>query len=91
MSMKFMDMTRMMDEFTPMGDKRTFDIEFVKLDVARKTGGELVTLRGVRKMGSVFNQKSKQMINVLAPGAGGHPQPVHLRLITKFNDERIYY
>jgi len=89
--MKFMDMTRLMDDVSPQGDRRCFDIEFVKLDVARKTGGEIVVLKGVRKMGSVFNQKARQMINVLAPGAGGHPQPVHLRLIIKFNNEQVYY
>ena len=85
------DALQMMENFDENGDKVTFNIEYVTFDVERKTGGELKSLKGVRKVGSRFNQKRSQMINVQAPGNSRHPYPVHIRLILKVNGEKIHW
>lgn len=72
----------MLDDVDEHGDKRVFGIQYVTFDKGRKAGGEIRTLKGVQKLGSGFNQKARQMINVRAPGNTSHPYPIHIRLIT---------
>lgn len=85
------DALRLIDSFDEIGGRRTFDVQYVRADRQRRTGGQLVELKGVRKIGSQFNQSGKQMINVQAPGNTGHPYPIHIRLITAINGEKVYW
>jgi hypothetical protein len=83
------DALQMMENVNAFGDKVTFDLDYVTFDFQRKQGGEVKSLKGVRKIGSRFHQKANQMINVQAPGNSRHPYPVHIRLILKVNGEKI--
>ncbi len=85
------DVLQAMDSYTETGDKVCFDLEYVSFDRTRRKGGDLVSLTGVQKVGSTFNQRDRQMINVKVPGSSHHPFPIHIRLITKFNGEKVYW
>lgn len=85
------DALQEMNQEDRFGNRRTFDIEYVTADRKRKTGGEIRSISGVRKVGSTFNQKENQMINVQVPGNTRHPYPVHIRLILKYNGNPIYW
>lgn len=85
------DALQTMDDFTPEGDKVTFSVKYVTFDRTRKTGGDIKELTGVRKIGSAFHQKNRQMINVQAPGNSRHPYPIHIRLILEFNGEKVHW
>jgi len=86
------DALQMMEESDGItGDRQTFDVEFITCNREKKTGGEIIRLKGVRKVGSRFHQKKLQMINVQAPGSSYHPFPIHIRLILRVNNEKIYW
>lgn len=61
-----------------------FDIEFTTLDVKRRTGGELRSLRGCYISGSNHDEFSNGTVTVVSPDYA-HPVSVHLRLIHKLN------
>ncbi len=65
-----------------------FDIEFVTLDVKRKTGGTLKVLNNCRVASSSHNPFEHGTINVLAAGQT-HENTIHIKLIMKLNGEFV--
>lgn len=84
-----------------------FNLEFVKADRRRGTGGQLVKVSGWQKVLAPLPEKAEAPTarkahharGVYRPGKtiliynpqhrGGHPTPVHLRLMQFFNGKRI--
>ena len=79
------------DALTVMQDKSLpFQIKWVALDVARKTGGEILELTNAVKVGSKrVDMKANDLINIKQLGNTNHPHYVHIHLIIEFNHQTI--
>lgn len=73
------------DEFKP------FDIEFIAFDRSRKTGGEIREYKKVIRCGQDHDMQRLQTIGIKPYDGTGHPIPVHIRLITRFNNLEVIY
>lgn len=69
--------------------KEPFSIEFITCDRVRKTGGKLMKLRNMVSSGANHNEIAHGTITIKSAFGDGHPIPVHIRLITKFNEEFV--
>lgn len=69
--------------------EKPFSIDFVTLDRARNTGGRLKRMEGMIHSGSSHDTKDQGTISIKKKDGSGHPIPVHINLILKFNQEPI--
>jgi len=69
--------------------EKPFSIDFVTLDKARKTGGRLKRMEGMIYAGASHDSKHQGTISIKSKDGSGHPIPVHINLILKFNQEPI--
>ncbi len=84
-----------------------FDIEFVKADRKKKTGGEIVALEKV-VLSKNQDKESPEAKSASEPGhkspnhwqnstrnlkilSSNHIRKVHIRLITKFNGQKVFW
>lgn len=68
---------------------RRFSIDFITLDVNRKQGGRLKTLRNCMVTKANHDEKLHGTITVLEDKKNAHPIPVHIRLIQRLNNEFV--
>jgi len=85
------DALRLMDEKERGGMPLAFDLKFVSFNKAKQTGGEMMELKGVVKCGAKFSLDKNDMIAVRSVENSHHPIPVHIRLITHFNGDKIFW
>jgi len=67
-----------------------FQLKFVTADRSRKTGGKIIELTKCVKTGTKHNQKNNETIMVKQVINNGHPYPVHIHLITEFNNQKVF-
>ncbi len=70
--------------------KDAFQITFVSYDESRKTGGENISLTKAFKVGAKYNLNDNDMIAVRQEKNSNHPYPVHIHLITEFNNQKVF-
>jgi len=68
-----------------------FQIRFVTLDQGRKQGGKIIELTKATTVGAKYNMASLDMISVKQIGNNNHPYPVHIHLITEFNNQKVHF
>lgn len=66
-----------------------FQIKFVTCNATKNTGGEIIEIKEAIKSSATFNLKANDMISVRDANGGGHPYPVHIHLITEFNNQKV--
>ena len=68
-----------------------FQIKFVTYDESRKKGGKIIELKSARTTGAKYNMASIDMITVRPTNNDDHPYPVHIHLITEFNNQKVHF
>lgn len=85
-----MSFTTLKDALNELHTKQPCNIEFVALDVSRKTGGEIMQLYGASEVGQSSNSWQNNTITVRVPGHK-HPYTIHIHLIRRFNGKLIVW
>ena len=86
-----MSLIYLTDALNLMNDRDSvFSIEFVSLNKSKKTGGELIKIDKATRAGARFNLSEKEMISVRSVDNTNLPYPVHIRLITEFNGQKVH-
>jgi hypothetical protein len=67
-----------------------FQIKFVTADRTRKIGGNIIDLKKCVMVGAAHNQKNNDTITVKQVINNGHPYPIHIHLITEFNNQKVF-
>ncbi len=70
--------------------EKAFQISFVTYNDTTKKGGEIITLTKAFKVGAKYNLNDNDMIAVKQEGNSNHPYPVHIHLITEYNNQSIF-
>lgn len=73
-----------------MEKQHPFTLSFITCDVNRKKGGDVKTLNNCKRVGQAHDMSKNQTIGVLEDGAD-HPIAVHIRLITEFNGQEVFW
>jgi hypothetical protein len=68
-----------------------FHICFVTHNKSQQTGGKIIELTKAVKVGAKYNLKQNDMISVKQLDNSNHPYPVHIHLITQFNNKKVFY
>lgn len=81
----------LIDALNQTEDKsRTFQIKWVTLNKEKRTGGQVIELTRAVRMGAKYKLSGQDMIVVKQKGSGSHPYPVHIHLITEFNNQPVF-
>lgn len=67
-----------------------FQMKFVTYNDSKKEGGKIITLTKAVRTGASFNLKDNDMICVKQLDNSHHPHPVHIHLITEFNNKKVH-
>lgn len=71
--------------------ERPFSIDYVSVDKTRRTGGEIIKLPAVVRVGASHNRKQNDTIVVKPTDRAEHPYTVHIHLITRINNIEVTY
>ena len=83
-------MIHLNDALAAMKDKQApFAIAFVTCSSDKKTGGEIIRLDNAVECGLPY--KSKQRIGIKQLNNSHHPFAVHIRLITEYNGDKVFW
>lgn len=85
------DALNLMEEKDRDGAPQSFAISFVTLDRKKKTGGQIRHIKRAVKTGLPYKVSDNSLRGVRDLDAGSHPVPVHIRLITEFNNQPVVY
>jgi hypothetical protein len=83
-----LEVTRSNDRW---GNPAKFDISFISYNKKTGEGGELIELKNCIRIGQRHNTKEHDTIGVKQLKSDNHPYAIHVRLITKFNDHKVFY
>lgn len=67
-----------------------FQVKFVTFNKSSKTGGKIIELTRAVRVGASFNLKDNDMIQVKQLDTNNHPHPIHIHLITEFNNKKVH-
>lgn len=87
--MQLAEALRAMERTDNRGVPVPFSINWVTLDRTRRTGGKVRRLDKAVRCGARHHLGRNRQIAV-KPVKGGHPIPIHLRLILRVNNEPVY-
>jgi hypothetical protein len=73
-----------------LDSKNTFKIVYMKSDLERDTGGQLVTVDKAQKCGLPYHCADNEMRGVVNLESG-KKSGFHLRLVFEFNDKIVYW
>ena len=68
-----------------------FSIKFVTFNKKKQSGGEIIEMPEAVKCGLAVNMMKNGLIGIRHPDNTNHPIPVHIRLITEVNGQKIFW
>lgn len=80
-----------MDEKDKGGEPITFSIKFCTYNRSKKKGGQIIHLTKAVKCGLSHDMNENNTIGVKQLDSANHPYPVQIRLITEFNDQKVFF
>lgn len=72
-----------------MEASKAFQIKFVTCNQSKNTGGDIIELTRAFKVGAKYNMKNNDLITVRQENSADHPYPIHIYLITEFNNQKV--
>ncbi|MBB2149171.1 hypothetical protein GM920_09650 [Pedobacter sp. LMG 31462] len=86
----FSEMIKELDSCKYLESKNTFSMVYMKCDITRGTGGQLVTVERAQKCGLPYHCADNEMRGVVNLESG-RKTGFHLRLVFEFNGLIVYW
>lgn len=84
------EVLRETDRRDTIGRRIRFQLMWVEYDRGRKRGGRLRNEKELERCGSANNLRRSRQITVRRADGTGHPWPVHIRAITRYNNQPVH-